>query len=135
MRGDADKVARNRDAIFDLHARSLAFMADYTGIAYPFDKVDLVLWHYKDPRLQSQQEVQEARDRAYNYVAEYRVASKKFVRLADDTMRDVTVSTRQSRWGFGTDDRAALEGVLGSDPVVRRTRIDQWVTRGAPVGT
>jgi len=69
------------------------------------DKVDLVLWHYKDPRLQTQQEVQEARDRAYNYVAEYRVASKKFIRLADDSMRNVTVSTKQSKWGFGTDDR------------------------------
>jgi dipeptidyl aminopeptidase/acylaminoacyl peptidase len=69
------------------------------------DKVDLVLWHYKDPRLQTQQEVQEARDRAYNYVAEYRVASKKFIRLADDSMRNVTVSTKQSRWGFGSDDR------------------------------
>jgi dipeptidyl aminopeptidase/acylaminoacyl peptidase len=69
------------------------------------DKVDLVLWHYKDPRLQTQQEVQEARDRAYNYVAEYRVASKKFIRLADDSMRNVTVSTKSSRWGFGTDDR------------------------------
>ena len=73
--------------------------------ANPEDKVDLVLWHYKDPRLQTQQEVQEARDRAYNYVAEYRVGTKKFVRLADDTMRDVTVSTKQSRWGFGSDDR------------------------------
>ena len=69
------------------------------------EKVDLVLWHYKDPRLQTQQEVQEARDRAFNYVAEYRVASKKFIRLADDAMRDVTVSSKQSRWGFGTDDR------------------------------
>ena len=69
------------------------------------EKTDLVLWHYKDPRLQSQQEVQEARDRAYNYVAEYRVASKKFLRLADEAMRNVTVSTKQSRWGFGTDDR------------------------------
>jgi dipeptidyl aminopeptidase/acylaminoacyl peptidase len=69
------------------------------------DKVDLVLWHYKDPRLQTQQEVQEARDRAYNYVAEYRVASKKFIRLADDAMRNVTVSPKQSRWGFGSDDR------------------------------
>jgi len=69
------------------------------------DKVDLVLWHYKDPRLQTQQEVQEARDRAYNYVAEYRVQPKKFIRLADDAMRDVTLSTRQSRWGFGSDDR------------------------------
>src|SRR4051812_10532308 len=69
------------------------------------EKVDLVLWHYKDPRLQTQQEVQEARDRAYNYVAEYRVGSKKFIRLADEAMRNVTVSTKQSRWGFGTDDR------------------------------
>jgi dienelactone hydrolase len=69
------------------------------------DKVDLVLWHYKDPRLQTQQEVQEARDRAFNYVAEYRVQPKKFIRLADDEMRNVTVSTKQSKWAFGTDDR------------------------------
>lgn len=40
---DADKVARNRDAIFDLHARSLAWMEQYTGIPYPFGKFDFVL--------------------------------------------------------------------------------------------
>ncbi len=40
---DAAKVRSNRDAIFDLHARSLAFMAEYTGIAYPFDKYDFAL--------------------------------------------------------------------------------------------
>src|SRR5262249_28400314 len=79
------------------------------------DKVDLVLWHYKDPRLQTQQEVQEARDRAFNYVAEYRVASKKFIRLADDEMRNVTVNPKQSRWAYGSDDReyellGALDG-------------------------
>ena len=69
------------------------------------DKVDLVLWHYKDPRLQTQQEVQEARDRAYNYAAVYRVAERKFVRLADDEMRNVTVNPKQSKWAYGTDDR------------------------------
>jgi dipeptidyl aminopeptidase/acylaminoacyl peptidase len=69
------------------------------------EKVDLVLWHYKDPRLQTQQEVQEARDRAYNYVAEYRVQAKKFIRLADESMRNVTLNPKQSRWGFGSDDR------------------------------
>jgi dipeptidyl aminopeptidase/acylaminoacyl peptidase len=69
------------------------------------DKVDLVLWHYKDPRLQTQQEVQEARDRAFNYVSEYRVQPKKFIRLADDEMRTVTVNTKQSKWAYGTDDR------------------------------
>jgi dipeptidyl aminopeptidase/acylaminoacyl peptidase len=68
------------------------------------EKVDLVLWHYKDPRLQTQQEVQEARDRAFNYVAEYRLDSKKFIRLADDEMRNVTVNPK-SRWAVGTDDR------------------------------
>ncbi|MGE3190272.1 MAG: M1 family aminopeptidase, partial [Vicinamibacterales bacterium] len=40
---DAAKVARNRDAIFDLHARALAYMEDYTGIPYPFGKFDFVL--------------------------------------------------------------------------------------------
>ncbi|MEO5883040.1 MAG: M1 family aminopeptidase [Caldimonas sp.] len=40
---DAAKLRNNREAIFDLHARSLAFMADYTAIPYPFDKYDLVL--------------------------------------------------------------------------------------------
>jgi dipeptidyl aminopeptidase/acylaminoacyl peptidase len=69
------------------------------------EKVDLVLWHYRDPRLQTQQEVQEARDRAFNYVAEYRVKPKKFIRLADDEMRNVTVNARQSQWAYGTDDR------------------------------
>lgn len=40
---DAAKLARNRDALFDLHAQSLAALEAYTGIAYPFDKFDFVL--------------------------------------------------------------------------------------------
>ena len=40
---DAAKVARNRDAIFDLHARALAWLEDYTAIPYPFGKFDFVL--------------------------------------------------------------------------------------------
>jgi aminopeptidase N len=40
---DAAKVSRNRDAIFDLHARALAFMEQYTGQAYAFGKFDFVL--------------------------------------------------------------------------------------------
>jgi aminopeptidase N len=40
---DAAKVARNRDAIFDLHARALAWLEDYTGIPYAFGKFDFVL--------------------------------------------------------------------------------------------
>ena len=39
---DAAKVARNRDAIFDLHARALEFLEHYTAIPYPFGKFDFV---------------------------------------------------------------------------------------------
>ncbi len=40
---DADKVARNREAIFDLHETALLWLEDYTGIRYPFGKFDFVL--------------------------------------------------------------------------------------------
>src|SRR5688500_14369271 len=40
---DAAKVARNREAIFDLHARALAWLEDYTAIPYAFGKFDFVL--------------------------------------------------------------------------------------------
>jgi len=40
---DASKVARNREAVFDLHAAALAWLEDYTGIGYPFGKFDFVL--------------------------------------------------------------------------------------------
>jgi len=36
---DADKLARNREILFDLHAASLRWLEDYTGIPYPFDKI------------------------------------------------------------------------------------------------
>ena len=40
---DAAKVARNRDAIFDLHAAALDWLEHYTGITYPFGKFDFLL--------------------------------------------------------------------------------------------
>ena len=40
---DAAKVARNRDAIFDLHAGALDWLEDYTGIPYPFGKFEFLL--------------------------------------------------------------------------------------------
>jgi len=39
---DEAKVTRNTEALFDLHARALAFMEDYTGIPYAFGKFDFV---------------------------------------------------------------------------------------------
>ena len=70
----------------------------------PDDNPSLVLWHGKDPRLQSQQIVQEAQDRAFNYLSEYRIADNKFVRLSDDALRNVNV-IGHDRFAYGTDSR------------------------------
>ena len=64
----------------------------------------LILWHGKDPRLQSQQIVQEAQDRAYNFLSEYRFTDNKFVRLADDALRNV-VLTGHDHYAYGIDTR------------------------------
>jgi len=40
---DAAKVARNVDALFELHGQSLAWLEAYTGVAYPFAKFDFAL--------------------------------------------------------------------------------------------
>ena len=39
---DSTRVARNVDAIFDLHATALGWLEEYTGIPYPFGKFDFV---------------------------------------------------------------------------------------------
>jgi dienelactone hydrolase len=64
----------------------------------------LVLWHWKDPRLQSQQIVQEQADKAYSYLSEYRFAENKFIRLADTSLRVVSVAPRD-RFAVGIDNR------------------------------
>jgi len=39
---DAAKVARNTEALFDLHDRAIRYMEEYTGIPYAFGKFDFV---------------------------------------------------------------------------------------------
>jgi dipeptidyl aminopeptidase/acylaminoacyl peptidase len=68
------------------------------------EKVDLVLWHWKDPRLQTQQEVQESMDRNFSYTSMYFVGPKKFVRLADDEVRTVVMAPKHN-FALGYDDR------------------------------
>jgi acetyl esterase/lipase len=68
------------------------------------EKPNLILWHYKDPRLQSQQQVQEASDKNFSYASVYRVAEKKFIRLADDSLRSVSTPL-QGQYAMGTDVR------------------------------
>ena len=86
------------------------------------EKVDLVLWHWKDSRLQSQQQVQEGADRNFNYLSMYHVGPKKFVRLADDEMRNVSLAPKQ-KFAIGYDDREyELMGNHRRPPLPRRLR-------------
>jgi len=62
----------------------------------------LILWHWKDPRLQSQQQVQENQDKSFSYLAAWHLASPKVVKLADDAIRNVTVAWND-RWALGAD--------------------------------
>ena len=40
---DNELLNRNLPILFDLHAQSLSWLEKYTGIAYPFDKLDFIL--------------------------------------------------------------------------------------------
>lgn len=64
----------------------------------------LVLWHWKDSRLQPMQQVQETQDRNFSYLALYRPAEEKFVRLADESLRQVTLAPEQ-KYALGRDVR------------------------------
>lgn len=76
------------------------------------EKVDLIVWHRKDPRLQSQQQVQEHQDKNFSYLAIYRPAEQKFIRLADDDVRDVTPAP-EHKFAIGrSDDPYELMGNL-----------------------
>jgi dienelactone hydrolase len=66
----------------------------------PDDKVDLVIWNWQDKRLQSQQMVQEQQDKTFSYLCIYRPGEKKFVRLADDEIRDVAPA-REQKFAIG----------------------------------
>jgi dipeptidyl aminopeptidase/acylaminoacyl peptidase len=62
----------------------------------------LILWNAKDPRLQSQQIVQEQQDRSFSYLSEYRLADNKFVRLSDDDLRTVNLIGHE-HYAYGVD--------------------------------
>jgi dipeptidyl aminopeptidase/acylaminoacyl peptidase len=68
------------------------------------DDVSLILWHKDDPRLQSQQIVQEQADRSFNYLSQYRFAEDRFMQLVADSLRSVTILPGD-RFAYGMDNR------------------------------
>jgi len=71
----------------------------------PAEKPGVVLWHWNEPRLQSQQQIEQAQDEAYTYLSVYHLQARKFARLADDGLRDVQPAPKD-RWALSWDVRA-----------------------------
>jgi dienelactone hydrolase len=67
-------------------------------------KPDLAVWHWKDERLQPMQERQAGADRSFAHLGVYRVKEKKFVRLSDDEVKQVTPLPKQ-KYAIGRDLR------------------------------
>jgi dienelactone hydrolase len=66
---------------------------------------DVDVWHWNDEVLQSVQMKRAARDRNFTYRSVYNIDSKRFIRLADEKMRDVDI-TKSGEWGIGSDEKA-----------------------------
>ena len=66
------------------------------------DVPSVVLWHWKDPRTQATQQVQESGDRSFAYLASFDVAARTLSRLTDETMRTLQRGPRDT-WGVGSD--------------------------------
>ncbi|MBN2430886.1 MAG: prolyl oligopeptidase family serine peptidase [Acidobacteria bacterium] len=108
----------------------------------------LVIWHWRDKRLQSQQQVEERRDKNFSYLCVYRVADPRFIRLADDEVREVVAAPKQ-RWAIGENNEpyrrsASLDGRRFRDIHVfdlhtgeRRLALEKvrWVYDASPDGT
>ena len=67
-------------------------------------KPDMVIWHYKDSRLQPMQQVQEQMDKSFGYTAAYLPAEKKFLQLADAQLKNIGL-TPDSKMAIGMDVR------------------------------
>jgi len=63
---------------------------------------DVDVWHTRDERIYSQQMVRATQDQNITYRQAYDVGRRAFVKLADDTMRDIEFAPT-GRWAVGRD--------------------------------
>ena len=68
---------------------------------------DVDVWNTADDRVQSLQMVRAEQDRNFTFRQAFDVAARKFVKLADETMRDLDVAP-DGTWAVGLDTRAYL---------------------------
>ncbi len=78
-----------------------------TGRKSTDETADVDVWNTSDDRVQSVQMVQAERDRNFAFRAAFDVSAGKFVKLADETMRELDVA-EDGVWAVGLDRRAYL---------------------------
>jgi dipeptidyl aminopeptidase/acylaminoacyl peptidase len=66
------------------------------------DLPDLVLWHWRDKRLPTQQQVEEKADREFSDLCVYWIEAKKFIRLTDDQLKNI-IPAPTHRFALGID--------------------------------
>ncbi len=99
-----------------------------------YDKAIFDLWSWKDAELMPQQKAQAARDRNRTYLTLYHIATRKLVRLTDDSVPSATVSPDgrvametsgvpyaiASMWGDGGTDVYAVDAATGRRTLVKK---------------
>ncbi|NNM03502.1 MAG: hypothetical protein HKO65_00245, partial [Gemmatimonadetes bacterium] len=83
-------------------------------------RADVVVWHWKDKRVQSQQEVQAGRDRRATHLSVLNLEDSRFFQLSSDQMEQVQL-TQDGRWAVGFDDSR-----YWTDPDHERNRDDVY---------
>ena len=68
------------------------------------ENADVDVWNTADERVQSQQMVRADTDRNFTFRQAFDVAATRFVKLADETMRDLEVAP-DGKWAIGRDMR------------------------------
>jgi dipeptidyl aminopeptidase/acylaminoacyl peptidase len=71
------------------------------------EEPDVDVWNTRDERIQSVQMVRADTDRNFTYRQGFDVAAGKFIKLADDTMRDLDIAP-SGRWAVGRDTRGYI---------------------------
>jgi dipeptidyl aminopeptidase/acylaminoacyl peptidase len=84
------------------------------------EAADVDVWNTGDERVQSLQMVRAEQDRNFTFRQAFAVSAKRFVKLADETMRELDVAP-DGTWAVGRDERAYLrnEKILPTADIYR----------------
>src|SRR5262249_33728319 len=91
--------------VFDIQEVKPKAEAGKDAEGWAQERPDLVIWHWQDEKLQSQQQLEAAGGRTLSYLSVYHTDDKKFVRLADEKLPTATTAPKE-KWALGIDTKA-----------------------------